>query len=177
MLTVDGMIAKVQLNYDISGASYMYFFVPGVGTAVVSLSPMSDSVKVKNAFDGTKLTFTANGHSFELASQEDLVGKTDAYVHFDTSTVALGRTPRMGFGKTLQPPYTWPLSIAPSLDKQAHLVVPPSVPASMMPAIKAPKDAAQPAASSVPASAKAATQAQTSPSTEQLVASQTAQQQ
>jgi hypothetical protein len=143
ILTVDGMIAKVQLNYDIDDASYMYFFVPGVGTAVVSLSPLPDSVKVKNAFDGSKLAFTADGHSFELTAQGDILNrdKSDVYVHFDGSTVALARSPRMGFGKTLQPPYSWPLSTAPAVDKQAHLVEPPAVPASMMPAMKPAKDA------------------------------------
>jgi len=176
-LTIDGMIAKMQLNYDIDNASYMYFFVPGVGTAVVSLSPLADSVKVKNAFDGSKLAFTANGHSFELTSQEDLLGKSDAYVHLDASTVALARMPQMGFGKTLQPPYAWPLSSAPSADKQAHLVVPPSVPANMLPAIKAPKSDAHSTPSATPAPAPVVAAAPATASAPQPIAPQSAQQQ
>jgi hypothetical protein len=179
MLTVDGMVAKVQLNYDIDNASYMYFFVPGVGTAVISLSPLADSVKVKNAFDGSKLAFTANGHSFELTSEGDLLGKdkSDAYVHFDGSTVALARTPRMGFGKTLQPPYAWPLSTVPTADKEAHLIAPPAIPASMLPAMKAPKADAQPTASGSPAPAPAASPAPATAAEPQPVAPQAAQQQ
>jgi hypothetical protein len=112
----------------------MYFFVPGVGTAVLSLSPLPDSIKVKNAFDGSNMSFTVNGHIFELASQGDILGggKTDAYVHLDGATVALSRTPHMGFGTTLQPPYVWPLSQAPSDDKRAGLVAPPALPANMV---------------------------------------------
>ena len=49
VLTIDGMVAKVQLNYDIQNTGYMYFFVPGVGTAVVSMGPLADGVKVPDA--------------------------------------------------------------------------------------------------------------------------------
>jgi hypothetical protein len=134
VLTIDGMIAKMQLNYSMENTSYMYFFVPGVGTAVLSLSPLPDSVKVKNAFDGSSMSFTVNGHSFELSSQGDIFGggKTDAYVHLDGATVALARTPRMGFGTTLQPPYVWPLSQLPNDDKHAGLVAPPALPANLV---------------------------------------------
>jgi len=177
-LTIDGMIAKMELNYDIDHASYMYFFVPGVGTAVVSLSPMPDSVKVKNAFDGSTLAFTAAGHSFELTSQEELLGKNDAYVRFDASTIALARTPRMGFGKTLQSPYAWPLSTGPEVDKHAHLVIPPALPSSMMPAVKAPKDAkASPSAAPTTAAPAAPPATATASVAQPAVAPQSAQQQ
>jgi hypothetical protein len=59
ILTIDGMVAKVQLNYEIQRAGYMYFFVPGVGTAVVSLAPMEDSDRVRNAIHGSVLSFDA----------------------------------------------------------------------------------------------------------------------
>ena len=68
VLTIDGMVAKVQLNYDIQRTGYMYFFVPGVGTAVVSMAPLADGVKVPDAFDGEKLAFTVDGHSVELSN-------------------------------------------------------------------------------------------------------------
>ena len=42
--TVDGMVAKLQLNYDVNGVNFLYFFVPGVGTAVVSASADQDAV-------------------------------------------------------------------------------------------------------------------------------------
>src|ERR1700723_452370 len=38
-LTVDGMTGKAALNYEIKDLKYIYFFVPGIGTTVVSNSP------------------------------------------------------------------------------------------------------------------------------------------
>jgi hypothetical protein len=137
VLTIDGMVAKVELNYDIQKTSYMYFFVPGMGTAVVSLAPIADAVKIKNAFDGSKLTFAAGGHTFELNNKGNLLtkdkSKTDVYVRLDRSTIAVGRYPRMGFGNTTESPYVWPLSGPAGQDKSAHFVAPPPMPASALP--------------------------------------------
>jgi hypothetical protein len=157
ILSIDGMVVKVKLNYTIQKSAYMYFFVPGSGTAVVSLSPMPDSVKVKNAFDGSKLTFTADGHSFELTSKGEIAGKNDAYIHFDRSAVALARLPRMGFGDTTEAPYEWPASRPSAMDKEAHLVQPPALPSSALPRIEDPT--ATISGKPAPAAAPAATTA------------------
>jgi hypothetical protein len=137
ILTIDGMVAKVQLNYEIQRDGYLYFFVPGMGTAVLSLAPMPGAEKVHNAFDGQTLSFTAGGHSFELTSDRNLLARdkarTDAYVRLDTTAVAVGRYPRMGFGNTLEAPYAWPLSAPASRDKYAHNMMPPPVPANLLP--------------------------------------------
>jgi hypothetical protein len=176
VLTIDGMIAKMQLNYDIDKASYMYFFVPGVGTAVVSLSPMSDSIKVKNVFDGSTLSFTFDGHSIELTSKGDILGsgKSDAYIHFDGSTVAIARTPRMGFGKTLQSPYVWPVSSMSADEKQSHLVDPPALPANMT---QAPAPVDKPTKSAAAAPVKKTTPATATASVNQPAPPQAGQQQ
>ncbi len=140
VLTIDGMVAKVQLNYDIQRSGYMYFFVPGVGTAVVSMAPLADGAKVPDAFDGEKLAFSVDGHSVELASSINLLpgrkshAKADAYVRLDRSTVALSRYPRMGYGDTTAAPYIWPVSnpeLA-SKDKVEYVVTPPPTPKSML---------------------------------------------
>ena len=138
ILTIDGMVAKVQLNYDIQRAGYMYFFVPGMGTAVVSRAPIADAEKVSNAFDGKTLTFVAGGHTFELTSKDSLLAKnrdksTDVYVRVDRSTVTAGRYPRMGFGDVADSPYAWPLSAPAERDREAHVVPPPPLPASVLP--------------------------------------------
>ncbi len=140
VLTIDGMVAKVQLNYDIQHTGYMYFFVPGVGTAVVSMAPLADGVKVPDAFDGEKLAFTVDGHSVELSNEgssllEKRKGKADVYVRLDRSVVAISRYPRMGYGDTATAPYVWPLSSASpaSKDKVEYAVTPPPVPKSMLP--------------------------------------------
>ncbi len=138
VLTIDGMVGKVQLNYNIERTGFMYFFVPGVGTAVVSMSPIADGVKVPNAFDGDKLAFTAGGHSFELSSEGNLLSKkkqakADVYVRLDSATVALGRYPKMGFGNTTEPPYVWPLSEVAPQEKVDYVVTPPPMPKSILP--------------------------------------------
>jgi hypothetical protein len=139
VLTIDGMVAKVQLNYDIERTGFMYFFVPGVGTAVVSLAPMADAVKVADAFDGDKLVFAVAGHSFELSSESALLSrrksraKADVYVRLDPPTVALSHYPRMGYGDTAQAPYAWPLSAPEAKSKEAYIVTPPPMPASVLP--------------------------------------------
>ena len=138
VLTIDGMVGKVQLNYSIEHTGFMYFFVPGVGTAVVSMSPIADGVKVPDAFDGDKLAFTAGGHSFELSSEGNLLSKkkqakADVYVRLDSATVALGRYPKMGFGNTTEPPYVWPLSEVAPQEKVDYVVTPPPMPKSILP--------------------------------------------
>jgi hypothetical protein len=140
VLTIDGMVAKIQLNYDIQRTGYMYFFVPGVGTAVVSMAPLADGVKVPDAFDGEKLAFTIDGHSVELSNDgsnllEKRKGKADVYVRLDRSTVAISRYPRMGYGDTTAAPYTWPLSAPSPANKKdvEYAVTPPPVPKSMLP--------------------------------------------
>ena len=140
VLSIDGMVAKVQLNYDIQHTGYMYFFVPGVGTAVVSMDPLADGMKMPDAFDGEKLAFTVDGHSIELSNDgssllEKRKSKADIYVRLDRSTVAISRYPRMGYGDTSAAPYVWPLSAAQtaSKDKVDYVVTPPPVPKSMLP--------------------------------------------
>jgi hypothetical protein len=138
VLTIDGLVAKVQLNYDIQRTGYMYFFVPGVGTAVVSMAPLAGGAKVADAFDGEKLAFSVEGHSVELASATKLLAKgkkADVYVRLDQSTVALSRYPRMGYGDTVAAPYVWPLS-NPELakkEKVEYVVPPPPVPRNLLP--------------------------------------------
>ena len=140
VLTIDGMVAKVQLNYDIQHTGYMYFFVPGVGTAVVSMDPLVEGTKVPEAFDGEKLAFTVDGHSIELSNDgssllEKRKSKADVYVRLDRSAVAISRYPRMGYGDTSAAPYVWPLSAAQTASKEKvdYVVTPPPVPKSMLP--------------------------------------------
>jgi hypothetical protein len=138
VLTIDGMVAKVQLNYEIERTGYMYFFIPGVGTAVVSMAPLADGVKVPEAFDGDKLVFAVDGHTVELSGEGTLLakrkGKADIYVRLDHSTVALSRYPRMGYGDTTASPYVWPLSNDSSnKDKVAYVVAPPPTPKNLLP--------------------------------------------
>lgn len=109
-LTVDGMIAKARLNYDVRN-SYIYLFVPGTGTVVVAQEKFDKAEKQEKAFRGDSLIVQAGGHLIELASQEQIAsGKgRDAWVYLDkTYQYPDQRYPVVGFGDTRNAPYNWP---------------------------------------------------------------------
>jgi hypothetical protein len=138
VLTVDGLVAKVHLNYSIKDQGYLYFFLPGSGTAIVSLSKMSGAVREKAAIHGSTLTVLAGSHTFQLSCAGKLLdgeGKATVYVRFDPETALLDRNPMMGFGNDLQAPYKWPVSRAEPKSglNEAHFVPPPPVPVNLLP--------------------------------------------
>jgi hypothetical protein len=141
MLEIDGLVAKVQLNYEIHHAGYLYFFMPGEGTVVVSRVKMPDAVEVKDAIQGSTVMFRIDGHSFELSSDAALEGGPleahDVYVWLDRGTTELSRTPQFGYGNTRRAPYAWPLSRPEGKDTYAHIVAPPPMPANLLPKTKA----------------------------------------
>ncbi len=111
--SVDGMVGKVKLNYDVRGASYLYFFVPGLGTAVVSLEPSAEGVLEPGTYHDGELTMRAGDHTLNLTGVESLVddkGKQPGplYVRLDRNAWRLSRGPMLGFGAASQAPYEWP---------------------------------------------------------------------
>ena len=156
ILTVDGLVAKVELNYDIHHSGYIYFFAPGVGTAVVSRVEMPGSTKIQDAIHGSSIAFTLEGHSFALENDDVLTASAqaienpaikgrkqkakethDVYVVLDANARALYRTPQVGFGNTRVAPYVFPLSESQPKDTYAHMVQPPPMPVSVLPRTKA----------------------------------------
>lgn len=148
--TVDGFTGKVQLNYNIHDPEFLYFFMPGEGTAVVSLKPLPDAVLVKHGLEGSHLAFNAGGHDFRLDSAVPLLpnstkeikggrdAKLDLYVRFDREANHLARAPLFGFGTTTQAPYNWPASMP---QQQMANDVPvrrdaPPLPASVLPRVQ-----------------------------------------
>ena len=75
-LTVDGLTGKAALNYEIKDLKYIYFYVPGIGTTVVSNDPFPGAVEQKHAFDDKTLTVTVNEHTVQLSSDNRLLGKS-----------------------------------------------------------------------------------------------------
>lgn len=136
VLTVDGFVGKAGLNYNVH-EGFMYFTVPGVGTAIVAQSKFTNAAPQKNAFHGDLLTIQVNGHTVELTSANALVsGKgEDAWVAIDPLYGATRRFPEMGFGDSLQRPYTWPGSKVPSAkDGDASVsAVAPALPNALRP--------------------------------------------
>ena len=108
--TVDGMVGKATLNYDIKDLRYIYLYAPWIGTALVSNRPFPGSKEQPRAFDQHTLTVTVEDHRFQLYSEKDLLGKkpVSAYVAVDRNFKLDSTVPAIGFGATNIPPYNWP---------------------------------------------------------------------
>lgn len=136
-LTVDGMIAKAGLNYQITNLKYIYFSAPWVGTVVVSNVMFPGAKEQARAFDQRTLTVTVDEHMFQLYSDNVLLGKgkkpEPAYVLVNRDFQLPSKMPVMGYGTTLRPPYAWPGAKENVVLKGN--VVPPPVPASLRPTL------------------------------------------
>ena len=145
--TVDGMVAKLKLNYDVDGAAFLYLFVPGVGTAVISASPEPDALMSPAAVSENELTFTVDGHHFGLSgvSLTNDRGRVPdhLYVRLDRSAWRLSRLPMVGFGDRASLPYEWPgaLPLDPAEESEA---IPP-LPSTLLPSLAPPTPAGHPA--------------------------------
>jgi hypothetical protein len=109
-LTVDGMTGKAALNYEIKDLKYIYIYVPGVGTTIVSNDPFPGAVEQKKAFDDKTLTVTVGDHVLQLASDKHMLGKApgSAFVLVDRSFSVPTKFPVVGYGPIRVAPYAWP---------------------------------------------------------------------
>lgn len=109
-LTVDGLIGKATLNYDIKDFKFIYLYAPWIGTVVVSNRQFPGSKEQAKAFDQHTLTVTVEDHQFQLYSDKILLGKRPepAFVAMDREFKLDSKVPAMGYGATLQAPYNWP---------------------------------------------------------------------
>jgi len=108
--TVDGMIGKAELNYDIADLKFIYLYAPYIGTVVVSNVPFEGSKEQPNAFSDTTLTLTVEDHILQVASDKRLLSKKPepAYVLVDREFKLPSKYPVVGYGATLKAPYIWP---------------------------------------------------------------------
>jgi hypothetical protein len=134
-LTVDGMTGKAALNYEIKDLKYIYFYVPGIGTTVVSSDPFPGAVEQKKAFDDKTLTVTVNEHILQLASDNRLLGKApqSAYVLVNKNFSMPTRFPLMGYGPIRVAPYAWPGSK--TNEELKGEVAPPPLPTNLRPTL------------------------------------------
>lgn len=134
ILTVDGMVGKAQLSYTVH-QEYLYFTIPGVGTAIVSQGKFLNALPQKDAFHGNSLTIQASGHTVELTNDGPLVGSkvAEAWVAIDPLYGATRRFPEMGFGDTIQRPYVWPGAKAEKPSASNAGVVAPLLPPGIRP--------------------------------------------
>lgn len=151
--TVDGMVAKLRLNYDVQGVRYMYLFVPGVGTAVISAHPDRNALTIPVALQADTLSFTADGHHFSLTgvnlASDNGQPPAHLYVRLDRLAWRLSRTPMVGFGDRGALPYEWPGAL-PSEQADESQSVPP-MPVNLLPSLSTVAPAVQPPAAVGPA--------------------------
>lgn len=139
--TVDGLVGKVRLNYEIRDSAYLYFFIPQVGTVILSRNPGPNTLAVQRAFNGKTLEFDAAGHHIVLSSATPLLvpAKKDKhpspaiYVAFDPGARQLASTPMMGYGATTASPFDWPLSMPEDKTAQTLSASAPPLPQSVLP--------------------------------------------
>jgi hypothetical protein len=132
VLTVDGWTAKADLNYSIPDIKFLYVWVPGTGTYVISNRAFSGATEVVDGFNGTMLTVTAHQHKVQVVSDKQLLPKKkeSAFVAVDSGYKDTARAPRLGYGDTSAAPYAYPGSL---VNTSSTEEIP--VPASMRPAV------------------------------------------
>ncbi len=134
-LTVDGLIGRAALNYEIADFHYVYFYAPWVGTVVVSNVMFPGATVQQNAFVEKTLTVAVGEHTFQLYSDKSLLGKKPlpAYVLVDRSFQLPTKMPVMGYGATIKAPYSWPGARLSAGSKSA-----PPLPESLKPTLLLP---------------------------------------
>jgi hypothetical protein len=131
--TVDGMIGKAELNYDIADLKFIYLYAPAIGTVVVSNVPFEGAKEQPNAFNDTTLTVNIGDHILQVASDKRLLSKKPepAYVLLDRDFKLPSKYPVVGYGTTLKAPYMWPGGKPNTV--LATTFVPPPLPQNLRP--------------------------------------------
>ena len=120
--TVDGIIGKAALNYKIADLKFLYFYLPGVGTVIVSNNRFDGATEEPGAFSGQSLTVTAGNHEMQLSSDDVILGRTahlgkggkknarpeSAWVMLDDGFFLSEKFPVVGYGAVATRPYQWP---------------------------------------------------------------------
>jgi hypothetical protein len=134
--TVDGVIGKAELNYDIADLKYIYLYAPGIGVVVISNEPFPGAKAQDNAFNDKTLTVNVGDHSLQLYSEKRLLAKPQpAYVMVDREFMLPSKFPVMGYGDLRQPPYAWPGA---KQVQESGVVPPPPVPVNLRPVLLMP---------------------------------------
>jgi hypothetical protein len=134
--TVDGMIGKAELNYEIPDFHYIYMYAPGIGTLVVSKDPFPGAKEEKNAFNDKTLTVNVGDHHLQVASDTRILSKKpeSAFVLVDRDFRLPSKYPVVGYGGTLKAPYVWPGG-RPNEELKGEFVEPPPIPVNLQPVL------------------------------------------
>jgi hypothetical protein len=133
--TIDGMIGKAELNYDIADLKYIYLYAPTIGTIVVSNEPFPGATAEPKAFDNLTLTVTVGDHTLQVASDKRLLSKKPepAYVLLDRNFRLPSKYPVVGYGIGVKAPYSWPGGRPNSTLDAASAIQPPPIPVNLRP--------------------------------------------
>ena len=134
--TVDGVIGKAALNYDIADLQYIYLYAPGVGITVVSNEPFPGAKEQPAAFSDKTLTVVVGDHTLQLASDKPLLKEkkaVSAFVLVDRDFSLPSKSPVVGYGGLRKAPYVWP-GAKPTVVR-AGAVLPPPPPANLRPVL------------------------------------------
>ena len=110
-LTVDGMTGKAALNYEIKDLKYVYFYVPGIGTTVVSTDPFPGAVEQETCLRRQDPhRDRKRAHRAVILGQSPLRQGSASLpiVLVDKSFSVPTRFPVMGYGPIRVAPYAWP---------------------------------------------------------------------
>ncbi len=106
--TVDGLTAKTTVNLQIANLHFLYLYVPGSGTAIVSEKPFLGATEQKAAFRGNTLTVLAGSRHLQLTSATRLRGTRTAFVRFVPGAGPGTRFPAVSYGDAAEVPAIWP---------------------------------------------------------------------
>jgi hypothetical protein len=126
-LAMDGIVGKLQLNYDIPELQYLYLYVPEIGVAVVSDRPFLGAQVQRNAFKGDTVSVYVDKHLLQVSSDKALLSGRPkaAYVSVNRSYTLPSTFPVFGFGSIRVAPYAWPASKVDSLADKVAKQAPP----------------------------------------------------
>jgi hypothetical protein len=133
-LTVDGWTNKARINFNIPDLKYIYVYVPGIGTTIVSPGPFPGATEQAGAFKDNILRVTVEGHLIELTSERELLGSRsqNAWVAVDREFVLPTKYPTIGYGMTMQAPYVWPGSKQEGVEAGVNMKKAPALPLDML---------------------------------------------
>ena len=133
-LTVDGWTNKARINFNIPDLKYIYVYIPGIGTTIVSPGQFPGATEQAGAFKDNTLRVTVEGHPIELTSERELLGRRSqkAWVAVDREFVLPTKYPTIGYGMTMHAPYVWPGSKQGGVEAGVNMKKAPPLPPDMV---------------------------------------------
>jgi len=105
---LDSFVARLAVNTDLQHKK-LYFYVPGVGVAIVSSTPFPGATEqIDGLFDNTLSVHVAH-HTLRLVSDKRILkSRAPIFVRLDRTFKLDVENPVFGYGETDKPPYQWP---------------------------------------------------------------------